>query len=428
MERLGGGLGYNIGRVFVPAFCASLLLILTMFFNPGTTAAANIAGPQASTSPSSMEVTGSSLSTPAEIAAASWSRIDFLRARPIQPRSNTGWTPQILDPVGAFSSLASGPFAPEDTDRYPMRTNGKVFFRLGEVDYECSGTVVSSSGRNVIFTAGHCVYDVETAQYVDELVFIPAYQGNAPVVAPFGIWPATAVFTSQRFVEDGLLSHDIGVIVLEDRIQNTVGARGIAFDLSPVQRQFEIYGYPAAPNPPYDGETMIGCRSQATSRDISQGIPNPIAAGPCDMRGGSSGGGWITSRGYLNSVVSYGYCEGVPSLCGLTFGPYFSDQAKNIYTYPAVGGSVSPTVAIVAGPRGRTRGSVATFRFRGAGSTPLRYRCRLDRGSYFSCGSPTRLRRLGRGSHVFRVRAIDQTGRVNSKAALSRFSLAVRRN
>ncbi len=357
------------------------------------------------------------LRTRPEVTAASWEKSDFLSAEPMQPEPAAGALFDLPTPGAAQNSAAEGAFLPTDTEEYPLRTNGKIFFRLGADEFQCSGTVVSSAGRNVLFTAGHCVYDVESGRYVDQLIFIPAYKGAGPDQSPLGAWPATAVFTSSSYVASGALSHDIGVVVLEDRIQDTLGARRIAFNLNPEGRQFNIYGYPVEPDPPYDGETMVGCSSETRGRDSTKGSPPPIAAGPCDMRGGSSGGGWITSGGYLNSVVSYGYCESTPSLCGLTFGPYFGDQARSIYTFPAVGGSLSPTVAIDSGPRGRISRSTATFRFRGSGSTPIRFRCRLNQRSFVNCDSPTTFRRLRSGRHIFRVRAADQTGKISQGAA-----------
>ena len=39
----------------------------------------------------------------------------------------------------------------------PDKFNGKVFFSHGSVDYVCSGTLVNSPSKNVVWTAGHCV-------------------------------------------------------------------------------------------------------------------------------------------------------------------------------------------------------------------------------------------------------------------------------
>lgn len=407
------------GRAWLMLLLASLTTLLVV-----ASAHSAKAEPGTSGETGSAAITGSILRTDAGAAVASWERDDFLTALPAEPPGapeNAQHAFDVPDLSAASASAADGDFLPADINRFPLRTSGKVFFRLGGEEFLCSGTVVSSRGRNVLLTAGHCVYDTESAQYVDELVFVPAYAGDQPDVSPFGVWGAAAVFTSSRFVETGSLSHDIGAVVLANRIQDTLGSRRIAFNLDPTDRLYTIYGYPLKPSPPYDGEAMVGCRSVVKFRDSTAGSPFPLAAGPCVMRGGSSGGGWITESGYLNSVVSYGYCESVPSLCGTTFGPYFGDQAKSLYTFPAVGGSVDPTVKIQSGPRGNLRRSTASFRFQANGSTPLVFRCRLDRKPFSDCGSRATFRGLRRGIHIVRVRVIDQTGRASEQTAIRRF-------
>jgi hypothetical protein len=48
---------------------------------------------------------------------------------------------------------------------------------------------------------------------------------------------------------------------------------------------------------------------------------------PCNMTGGSSGGGWITSSGAVASVVSYGYSN----LKNVLFGPHQETEAQQLY-------------------------------------------------------------------------------------------------
>ncbi|GII02625.1 hypothetical protein [Planobispora takensis] len=61
-------------------------------------------------------------------------------------------------------------------------TVGKVFF-LDDKGQErwCSGSAVQSNYRNLVATAGHCVYDTDTNKPYSNFVFIPGYyQGKAP--------------------------------------------------------------------------------------------------------------------------------------------------------------------------------------------------------------------------------------------------------
>ncbi|MFG2076036.1 trypsin-like serine peptidase [Nonomuraea maritima] len=78
------------------------------------------------------------------------------------------------------------------------KTIGKVFFegRDGKL-YWCSGTSIQSQYRNLVATAGHCVYDIAANdEVVSRWVFVPGYyQGKAP----FGIYVGKQAFTHYDF-------------------------------------------------------------------------------------------------------------------------------------------------------------------------------------------------------------------------------------
>ncbi|MEU1392635.1 MULTISPECIES: hypothetical protein [unclassified Nonomuraea] len=75
---------------------------------------------------------------------------------------------------------------------------GKVFFegRDGKL-YWCSGTSIQSHYRNLVATAGHCVYDIAANdEVVSRWVFVPGYyQGKAP----WGIYVGKQAFTHYDF-------------------------------------------------------------------------------------------------------------------------------------------------------------------------------------------------------------------------------------
>ena len=200
--------------------------------------------------------------------------------------------------------------------------------------------------------------------------------------------------------------------------------RPVAFNLNPAGRQYTLYGYPADPTQPYDGEDLIGCHSRIVGRDT--GTPRPLSAAPCDMGHGASGGGWITG-GYLNSVTSYIYCQSSPELCGYIFGPYFSKAALRLYTSASVGGSVNPSFRMAGRPPRKVAKRKVVFRFRGEGSTPIRFSCSLDGRRWEQCGARTKVSRLTAGRHVLRVRAFDQTGRRAPGTITARFRVSLRR-
>ena len=78
------------------------------------------------------------------------------------------------------------------------RTLGKVFFvGTDGQPHWCSGSSIQSQYRNVVATAGHCVYDVGgNDEVVSKWVFVPGYyQGKAP----FGIYVGKQAFTHYDF-------------------------------------------------------------------------------------------------------------------------------------------------------------------------------------------------------------------------------------
>ncbi|WP_157250678.1 trypsin-like serine peptidase [Nonomuraea typhae] len=78
------------------------------------------------------------------------------------------------------------------------KTIGKVFFVNGKGEKKwCSATSIQSQYRNLVATAGHCVYDVAANQDVmNKWVFVPGYyQGKAP----FGIYVGKQAFTHYDF-------------------------------------------------------------------------------------------------------------------------------------------------------------------------------------------------------------------------------------
>lgn len=287
-----------------------------------------------------------------------WTERRLRRAEAVDPADLEEGSPTPdLDPAaaaglaGALDGPATISAGTVDGDRavskkkttdYPYRVHGKIFGTTpGEGDYSCSGTVIGSSGKNVVFTAGHCVFDRATHQYSINVVFIPGYRNGK---TPLGVYAASVLWTPtgwQDLVDaSAAYSYDVAAIQLSGKVERAVGSRGIKFNVKR-NREYDIFGYPARPAPPYGGERLIRCpKAQFVGRESGPPfptVPKPsLIAGPCYMQQGSSGGGWVAGKGFVSSVVSHGYCDVEPSLCGFTHGPPFNAGAKSLYA--AVGG------------------------------------------------------------------------------------------
>jgi hypothetical protein len=203
----------------------------------------------------------------------------------------------------------------------PTRTNGKVFFTDGGLNYVCSGTAALSGNKSMVWTAGHCVHDGASGFHTN-WTFVPAYADGS---RPYGTWTARSLVTTSGWA-NGDFSYDTGAAVVATNagqaLTDVVGGRSIAFN-SPRNQQYAAHGYPAGA--PFNGQRLWVCSSPLAYDDTSA---NPPTVGiDCDMTGGSSGGGWIAG-GAVASVNSYSYTD----LPNVMFGPYQGSVAQSLYT------------------------------------------------------------------------------------------------
>jgi hypothetical protein len=202
---------------------------------------------------------------------------------------------------------------------------GKVFFTLGGVNYVCSGTATASSNRDVVTTAGHCLNEGPGA-YATNFAFVPAYDNGS---APYGTWTAKSLLTTNEWKNSGDFNHDVGFAVMNSNasgqsLTDVTGSYPIAFNKG-YNLTFSAYGYPAAK--PYNGQLLWKCSGKA-GVDTRGTTDHRL---PCSMTGGSSGGGWITSDGQLNSVNSFGY-RGEKDVM---YGPYFGNVEQAVFSAAA---------------------------------------------------------------------------------------------
>jgi V8-like Glu-specific endopeptidase len=249
-----------------------------------------------------------------------------------QQRVENYWTPWRMKnatPMGAkvdSKAAKKPPAGSSAVQETPQPRLGKVFFTLGGVNYVCSGTATNSSNGDVVTTAGHCLNEGPGA-FATNFAFVPAYDNGA---APYGTWTAQNLFTTSAWANSGDFDYDVGFAVMNENtsgqsLTQVVGSYPIAFNLAR-GLTYKAYGYPAAK--PFNGQTLWSC-SGAVMQDTYGGSQDQGL--PCNMTGGSSGGGWITS-GSLNSVNSFGY-TGVRNVM---WGPYFGSTIQSVYNAASV--------------------------------------------------------------------------------------------
>lgn len=215
-----------------------------------------------------------------------------------------------------------------------MRTHGKIFGTSSTFGtFECSATVVNSDNKSVVWTAAHCVY-ANPEGFFTNLIFIPGYEDRNE---PFGRWPAQQLLVSDDWKSNELPFDDYAALVVTpnqsgELLADVVGARGIAFNQQP-NEAIEALGYPAMPSNLFNGEKLVGCQSTGSWRLIK-----PLIAIGCDMKEGSSGGGWIIHGEYVASVTSIG----IRGLGPIQFGPHLDDRALALYNLARGGTTVFP--------------------------------------------------------------------------------------
>jgi V8-like Glu-specific endopeptidase len=214
-----------------------------------------------------------------------------------------------------------------DPTQLPYRTVGLLVGRDPTGPFGCSATVVASPNASTILTAGHCVKE---RFWTRKAVFVPGFHDGQ---TPFGIFPAKIEVATPGWLRSQNDNFDEGAMVLArnsvgQRVEDAVGAAGLATGLRPQQQTFDVYGYPGSG--PFDGNKQWHCQSPGLGIDpTSLDDPGPPTIQiSCDMTAGASGGGWLIAGGqYVNGLTSYGY-KAQP---GLLYGPYFGRAVWRLY-------------------------------------------------------------------------------------------------
>ena len=213
----------------------------------------------------------------------------------------------------------------------PATTTGKVFFTdHAGGQWVCSGSLVNSAGKDLVITAGHCVFGTAGGElpagetWHSNWVFAPDYNNG---VAPYGYWSARQLWTMTNYMNSGDEQDDMGAAILNtvngQHAVDLLGGQGIAWNQSPLQSIWD-FGYPAAA--PFNGQIDEVCNG-----NDAYDIFIEMEVLPCNFTGGSSGGPWLMQFGgefgYVNGVNDARY-SGLPA--DIT-SMYFGNNAGALY-------------------------------------------------------------------------------------------------
>ena len=131
------------------------------------------------------------------------------------------------------------------------KANGKVFFRGADGgDYACSGSVVNSSSKRIVVTAGHCVHGGKGSAWHTNWVFVPNYSNDNK---PQGTFHAQYLHTLHDWAVNGEngkgFNSDVGFVTTMDNEQgkhvaDVVGGGHKLVTAKNAQFNATVFGYP----------------------------------------------------------------------------------------------------------------------------------------------------------------------------------------
>jgi len=218
---------------------------------------------------------------------------------------------------------------------------GKVFFTVGGSRYVCSGALVTDglAGRAIVLTAGHCVWDDQTGNFVENFIFYPNYDSGARTGWTASALVARQEFTSQTSFNNVALANDFAFAVLLPGGINPATLPDVDFQ-GVSKNSYDLvvggfisgytsyaFGYPAGK--PFNGLTLKYAGSPIfldTYTGTTWGMSST-------MTGGASGGPWLSNglsktvdavTGKLSSLNSYKYNNDSTKM----YGPIFNERTQ----------------------------------------------------------------------------------------------------
>lgn len=250
-----------------------------------------------------------------------WTPARMRSARPLDAIVH----PANAGPAARPGDLASASFASvPDTTQPPFTAVGRVFLKVGSYAAFCSGAAINSASRQLVLTAGHCLYSIlpghripSSARYFD---FVPGYSVGQ---APFGEFIGRKAFLPRPWLRSINENYDMAAVLTEPNAAglNLADAVGggipIATDRARDQ-EYQVLGYPGA-----NRKRMQECDAPFSGDDrltYPLGGPPSLGVG-CFMGEGASGGPWLINGGTeVGGITTYGHIKNFTH----TFGPYFS--------------------------------------------------------------------------------------------------------
>jgi len=209
---------------------------------------------------------------------------------------------------------------------------GRILFTMAGQDFVCSGTVATdaTTGRSVIISAAHCIYDDVNKAFASYAIFIPNQDQTTGGGTddncdndPLGCWVVDhgvvdINWTTRTFPDN--IPWDYGYYVVSDSgasrgsapseiLDQAAGSMTVDFSVPSVGQSATALGYSYSDDPYF-----MHCQEPMATIDVVN-----YWLGSCDLSGGSSGGPWLQpvdgGNGPIMSVNSWGYTN-QPGMAG----------------------------------------------------------------------------------------------------------------
>ncbi|MEU7897425.1 hypothetical protein AB0B45_31755 [Nonomuraea sp. NPDC049152] len=264
-------------------------------------------------------------------------------------------TAVVPDGKPGYVGPVQGPLSPKG--KLPT-TSGKVFFVGADGQpHWCTGTAIQSNYRNLVATAGHCVYDTQRAgATLDKWVFVPGYSEGT---TPWGLYVGKQAVAHYDFdvytdynrdfafvnVYNGVVSSSSDMPTNTGRLVDNVGGQGFAYN-QPTTPSVDVFGYPAGPNPdgtrPYTGHTLESSTGPTFTMKLSDLPADQLIGVDSRFTGeGALGASWLYNysrdirAGYLNGItISVSDTDG-DNRYDTGVSPYFDGEVAAVYSTAA---------------------------------------------------------------------------------------------
>ena len=236
---------------------------------------------------------------------------------------------------------------------------GRILFTMGGFEYLCSGTAVTdgTTGRSIILTAAHCVYDDVAKAFATNVTFIPSQDDGGTDASDdsctndvLGCWAVDhgivdINWVDRRFPDN--IPWDYGYYVVSDTgahsgtevsssaLDQAAGSLTVDFSAPILGESATALGYSGKDDPYF----------HYCQESLSTDGPSNYWLGSCGLEGGSSGGPWMQpvdgGNGVIISINSYGYVDSTgASLPGMA-GPKLHNNSAALLFHAAKGSDLA---------------------------------------------------------------------------------------